>query len=82
MNETSNTIFIKNLKLKKRKFQSIGSSNDHFERKITSLMRCIKEEKDERKSLKKPVMEMTDLQLLSVIVRHSNLGEPDIGSFT
>ena len=82
MNETSNTIFIKNLKLKKRKFQSIGSSNDHFERKITSLMRCIKEKKGERKSLKKPVMEMTDLQLLSVIVRHSNLGEPDIGSFT
>ena len=82
VNETSNTIFIKNLKLKKRKFQSIGSSNDHFERKITSLMRCIKEKKGERKSLKKPVMEMTDLQLLSVIVRHSNLGEPDIGSFT
>ena len=83
MNETINTILIKNSKLKKRKFQSIGSSNDHFEKKIASSMRCIKEKKkDERKSLKKPGMEMTDLQLLSVIVRHSNLGESDIGNFT
>ena len=83
VNETINTILIKNSKLKKRKFHSIGSSNDHFEKKIASLMRCIKEKKkDERKSLKKPGMEITDLQLLSVIVRHSNLGESDIGNFT
>ena len=53
VNETINTILIKNSKLKKRKFQSIGSSNDHFEKKIASLMRCIKEKKGWKKIIEK-----------------------------